>query len=336
MTKAWSLGEWVNGLAEWTDEASHTAYLSVAFTWRLDEAYSRAAWYRGAGYRVVAGGPAFFTRPSYLDAVAEVPRRVEIVSGKPKLVLGSIPDTVKRHNPMATKFSDGCPVGCFFCIVTPMEGAEFTLIPDAEPRPVLTDNNLSALPPEYQQHIVDRYRAAGVPLLDANSGFEPKTFDREVFERWRPINKGPWRFGSDETMERRDVERVIAMLRAADVGPRRIQVYTMIGHEPFAECMARIQHVIDQGGEPYVQPIMKLNALRKEPWVRFDWTARLLKQVQRWANRRLWKTVPFADYDASAKSADRGDDRDRDWLFDLSSPEPRNAVQPPSPARKAA
>jgi hypothetical protein len=307
----WSTGSWVKGLAEWTDEETRTAFLSVAFTWRLDEAYSRASWYRSAGYRVIAGGPAFFTRPAYLDAVAEVPRRFGLVDGKPRLILGKIPDAVVRHNPMATKATEGCPVGCFFCIVTPMEGASFTFLPDFTPRPVLTDNNLSALPGDYQQHIVDRYRAAGVPLLDANSGFEPQTFDEEVFERWRPINKGPWRFGSDETMERDDVERVIRMLRRGGVGPRRIQVYTMIGHEPFAECMARIQHVIDQGGEPYVQPIMKLNALRKEPWVRLDWTAQLLGQVKRWANRHLWKFGAFAEYRASVKSGARDRELDR-------------------------
>jgi hypothetical protein len=281
-------GQWIGGLAEWTDEASQTAFLSIAFTWKLDEAYSRACWYRGSGYRVRAGGPGIFTRKHYLADVAEIG--------------GSIPDALARHNPMATKASEGCPVGCFFCIVPAMEGRTFTLLPDFEPRPVLTDNNLSALPADYQQHIVDRYIAAGVPLMDANSGFEPKTFGEDVFERWRPINKGPWRFGSDETMEHDDVERVMKMLSRRGVGARRIQVYTMIGHEPFAECMARIQHVIDFGGEPYVQPIMKLNSLRKEPWVRHDWTARKLKQVQRWANRRLWRVTEFTDYDASAKS----------------------------------
>lgn len=306
-------GSWVGGLAEWTEGA--TAFLSVAFTWKLDEAYSRAAWYRAAGYRVIAGGPAFFTRPSYLDAVAEVPRKIGLIDGKPRVVLGRLEDVLTHHNPMATKASDGCPVGCFFCSVTPMEGSSFTLHPDFTPRPVLTDNNLSALPADYQQHVVDKYRAAGVPLLDANSGFEPTTFDEEVYERWAVINRGPWRFGSDETMERRDVERVIGMLRRHGVGPRRIQVYTMIGHEPFAECMARIQHVIDQGGEPYVQPIMKLNALRKAPWIRHDWTRRLLGQVQRWANRHLWKTTSFADYDASAKTDSSPCDREIDRLL---------------------
>ena len=38
---------WVRGLAEWTD--GDTAYLSVAFTWLLDEAYQRAVFWRAAG-----------------------------------------------------------------------------------------------------------------------------------------------------------------------------------------------------------------------------------------------------------------------------------------------
>ena len=41
---------------------------------------------------------------------------------------------------------------------------------------------------------------------------------------------------------------------------------------------------------------MKLNALTKVPHVRFDWTAGLLRDVARWANRRVWKYAPFAEY----------------------------------------
>lgn len=289
MAVDWHRGAWVGGLAEWVE--GDTAFLSVAFTWKLDEAYQRAQWYRAMGMKVRAGGPGVFTRKHHLADVAEIG--------------GSVPDALRRHNPMATKASEGCPVGCWFCIVPAMEGKTFKLLPDFEPRPVLTDNNLSALPGEYQQHIVDRYLAAGVPLLDANSGFEPKTFDGEVFERWEPINRGPWRFALDETGELDDASRVIQMLRQRGVGSRRIQVYVMIGHEPFAQCMERIKRVIALGGEPYVQPVMKLNALTREPWVRHDWTAHKLKQVQRWVNRWLWKSVPFEEYDASVKTRDR-------------------------------
>jgi hypothetical protein len=292
-SQPWSTGKWSRGPVEWIE--GNTAFISIVFSWDVDEAFARAVWHRQAGRRVRVGGPGVFVRKTELAQVAEVG--------------GSILDTQRRHNPMATKASEGCPVGCHFCIVPAMEGRSFTLLPDFEPRPVLTDNNLSALPADYQQHIVDRYRHAGVPLLDANSGFEPKTFDEGVFERWRHVNRGPWRFGLDETHETDDVERVITMLRGKGVGSRKILPYVMIGHEPFEQCMARIQLVIDLGGEPYVQPILKLNAPRKDAlWIRHDWTAQRLRHVQRWANRRIWRKVRFEDYHASTKT---NDERDR-------------------------
>jgi hypothetical protein len=275
----------VNGLAEWTE--GDTAYLSVAFTWRLNDAYGRACWYRQAGYRVKAGGPGIFTRKHFLADVAEIG--------------GEYPDAIARHNPKATVASRGCPVGCWFCIVPKMEGRNFTLLPDFPVRPILCDNNLSALPADYQGHIIARYQAEGVPLEDANSGFEPRTFDEEVYERWRQINRGPWRFAYDDQAERPDVERVMRML--AHLSPRKKQVYTLIGNEPRAECMERINQVIEWGGEPYAQPYMKLNALVRRPHVRFDWTERELKRVQRWVNGRFWRYARFDDYDSSAKSS---------------------------------
>ncbi len=295
---------WVDGLAHWRDEATRTAVLSIAFTWKIDEAKHWARYYRNLGYRVIAGGPALHTLYWAMDGYAEVTLTKDArgkVSG-----VGSLPDAVVQHNPHATTASRGCPVDCNFCIVPSMEGTEFTLLPDFIPRPILTDNNLSALPADYQQHIIDRYQAFGVKLRDANSGFEPKTFDEEVFRRWQPINKGPWRFGLDETFETRDAERVIAMLKRAGVGARRVQVYVMIGAEPFADCMKRIETVMRMGAEPYVQPVMKLNAREKKPWVRHDWTPLLLSQVQRWANSpMIWRKAPFAEYDSSIRTNPR-------------------------------
>jgi hypothetical protein len=48
------MSKWVGGLAEWED--GETTYLSVAFTWKLAEAYSRAVFARALGRRVVVGG----------------------------------------------------------------------------------------------------------------------------------------------------------------------------------------------------------------------------------------------------------------------------------------
>lgn len=301
------LGEWVDGLAEWEDD--FTAYLSVAFTWRIQDAYARAVWHRALGRRVIAGGPALFLPQMrrILEEVAEVPIKRILVNDKPRIVGADLPDAVARHNPQATIASRGCPVGCSFCIVPAMEGLAFTLLPDFPVRPVLCDNNLSALSPEYQNHIVARYQAAEVPLLDANSGFEPRTFDDEVFARWRSINRGPWRFAYDDLPEREYVERVTRMLRRAGVGARRIQVYTLIGNEPFAACKQRVDEVIAWGGEPYAQPLMKLNALDKRPHVRHDWTERSLRRFARWCNYSRRAGVTWEEYNASAKTSRRDD-----------------------------
>jgi hypothetical protein len=253
----------------------------------LDDAYQRANWYRALGYRVRAGGPGIFTRKHYLADVAELG--------------GDCPDAVARHNPAATFASRGCPVGCWFCIVPKMEGREFTLMPDFPVRPILCDNNLSALPADYQDHVVSRYKAAGVPLLDANSGFEPRTFDGEVYARWRGINRGPWRFAYDDQAERPYVERVMRMLRP--VPARKKRVYVLIGNEPMAACVERLKEVIAWGGEPHAQPYIKLNALQKKPHVRFDWTAASLRDTARWANRYLWKYCTLDEYRRGAKSS---------------------------------
>lgn len=283
------MSAWSGGFAEWTD--GDTAYLSVAFTWLLDKAYSRAIWYRALGYKVRAGGPALFLvkMQHELAEVADVG--------------GDIPDAIARHNPQATMASRGCPVGCWFCIVPAMEGKEFTLIPDFPVRPILCDNNLSALPTDYQRHIIARYQAEGVPLLDANSGFEPATFGRDTYLRWKQILRGPWRFAYDESKEGEDVQRVMSIL--ADEPVKRKRVYVLIGNEPFDECMARIERVIAWGGEPHVQPVMKLNALERRPWVRFDWTEQRLRDVARWANAWVWKKATFADYDRSLNHSRR-------------------------------
>lgn len=280
--------EWIKGVAHWRD--SETACISVAFTWRLPEARRLTLYYRSLGLKVRVGGPGVFTQRKYLADIAEVG--------------GESADAIARHNPSATRASYGCPVGCWFCIVPKMDGKAFRLMPDFPVRPILCDDNLSALPREFQDHIVARYRAAGVPLLDANSGFEPATFDDEVSARWRPILKGPWRFGFDEATEGENVARAFRILK--DVSPRMKQVYTMIGHEPFDVCMDRIQRVIAAGGEPYAQPFMKLNALKKEPAIRHDWTAERLRHVQRWVNRRIWRKHRFSDYNASIKTNPRG------------------------------
>lgn len=271
---------WSGGLAEWVD--NDTAYISIAFSWMLPRGWQKAIWYRSLGYRVIAGGPALFARPNrdYISPVAEIG--------------GEIVDALYHHNSQATIASRGCPVGCYFCIVPAMEGRNFTLLPNFIPRPILCDNNLSALPVDYQEHIIRRYREEGVPLMDANSGFEPRTFDEDTYRRWKAINRGPWRFALDEMRELNDVRRMMKILK--DEPSFKKRVYVLIGNEPMESCYERVAKVIEWGGEPHCQPLMSLVTLIKRPQVRHDWTEEKLTDMARWSNRWFWRSVPLKDY----------------------------------------
>lgn len=293
---------WSGGLAEWTE--GDTAFLSVAFSWKLPDTYQRAIWYREQGYKVRAGGVGLFARKNYLAEVAEI---------------GGDVDALIRHNSQATIASRGCPVGCYFCVVPKMEGKTFTLLPDFTPRPILCDNNLSALPVEYQDYIIEKYKKFDVPLLDANSGFEPKTFDEGTYRRWKAINKGAWRFAYDEIAEGDDVYRVTKILKDEPASSKR--VYVLIGNEPFEACHRRILQVIEWGCEPHVQPMIALNSLVRRPIVRHDWTEQKLRDLARWANRWLWRSLPFSSYGTPSNNRLQWTGGDSPTLPGLSTPE---------------
>lgn len=270
---------WSGGLVDWIE--GDTAYISVVFSWMLPKAYQRAVWYKTQGLHVRVGGPALFakTNKKYMAGIAEI---------------GGNVNALIHHNQRATMASRGCPVGCYFCIVPRMEGKEFTLLWDFTPRPILCDNNLSALPVDFQEYIIRRYQETGILLLDANSGFEPHTFNEDTYQRWKVINKGPWRFALDEMGELEGVRRMMTILK--DEPGNKKRVYVLIGNEPIASCYERIMKVIEWGGEPHCQPIMSLNTLVKRPQVRHDWTEDKLMDMARWANKWIWRTIPLEEY----------------------------------------
>jgi hypothetical protein len=269
---------WSKGMTQWIEE--DTAFISVAFSWKLPDAYPKAVWLKREGYKVRVGGPGMFFANKFLFyGIADT---------------GGEVDALVHHNPDATKASKGCPVGCSFCMVPATEGKFFTLIPEFTPRPILCDNNISALPVDYQEYIIEKYKKSGMRIKDINSGFEPQTFDQDCYHRWKLINKGAWRFAYDETKEEADVYKVTQMLKDEPAGLKR--VYVLIGNEPFEACYRRILQVIEWGCEPHVQPMLALNTLVKKPIIRYDWTEKKLRDLARWSNRWIWRSVKFEDY----------------------------------------
>src|SRR5260370_1346348 len=205
--------------------------LSVIFSWHAPLARQIALRMRDQT-EVWAGGPGLFALSHWwrqetgLAVVKGLDGRFERQRGRYKMTFAS----------------RGCPVNCSFCIVPRLEGVTFSYDPDFVPAPVLCDNNLSAFPITYHQHILNLYQAFGQPLLDANSGFEPRSFDQDTYERWKPIVRGPWRFALDEMRELADVQRTMTILQ--EVSPSRKRVYCLAGNEPIAACYERARKII--------------------------------------------------------------------------------------------
>lgn len=288
-------------MADWLAEQGHTVayhdgdpglfggpadrvYLSVIFSWHAPVAAEIAYRYK-AHADVECGGPGMFALARWwrertgLEIHRGLDERFER----------------QRGNYRMTFASRGCPVGCSFCVVPRLEGLAQTLDWDFRPAPILCDNNLSALPVEFQEHVIRRYRETDTRLADANSGFEPQAFDEETYRRWKPILRGPWRFAFDTTDEETHVKRMMGILK--DEPGRRKQVYVLIGNEPIAACYERAQRVIEWGGEPYVQPMTLLNALSRDDLkIAHNWDFRKLRDMQRYYNRHVWRRVPLCEY----------------------------------------
>ena len=264
----------------WPDQV----WLSVIFSWDAPCACDLALRYR-AQADVLCGGPGMFALAAWWQRETGLPchRGLDWRFERQRGVYSM------------TFASRGCPVDCSFCIVPRLEGTTFTLDWDFVPAPILCDNNLSALPVAFQEHIVRRYHETETPLRDANSGFEPATFDEGTYHRWHPLLKGPWRLAFDTWEEAPAVQRMLQIL--AKEPARRKQVYVLMGNEPIAACYERAQQVIAWGGEPYVQPLLPLNALRRDAYkIAYDWDGPRLRAMQRYYNRHVWRTIPLRAY----------------------------------------
>ena len=260
--------------------------LSVIFSWHAPLACQIALRLKEQA-EIWAGGPGLFALAHWwqqqtgLEIVRGLDARFERQRGCYKMTFAS----------------RGCPVNCSFCIVPRLEGLTFVLDPEFIPAPVLCDNNLSALPVAYQEHIIARYQAFGQPLLDANSGFEPRSFDADTYQRWKPILRGPWRFALDEMRELEDVRRTMAIL--SDVSPSRKRVYCLPGNEPVAACYERACKIIELRGEPFCQFVLPLNWLGDPTQVklRSDWRSyQHGRDFCRYFNTYGWRSYPIWEY----------------------------------------
>jgi hypothetical protein len=260
------------------DEGRDLYCFSAVFSWKLPhlvEMARRAKWWG----EVWIGGPAVTFHPANAEFVRQ---RTGI---EPHVGLDERFEREPGVYPMVY-FSRGCPAytpACGKCPVPRIEGNRFRYYPDATPAPLLLDNNLSALPTDYQDHIIRRYRDVwnARRKVDANSGFEPHTFTEETLLRWKDFPLSCWRFGYDDLTERDQAMEMMRLLRRHGYHGERVRVYTMIGNEPIAACRQRIEEVIESGCHPWPQRLRDLDWLGGPLPVYHDWDEPTLIAFQR-------------------------------------------------------
>ena len=146
-------------------------WISAIFSWHVPKLIATAQVALDSKCHVEVGGPGTFgvrdliSRETGLSPQATPDPRFERQPGQYSQVFWS------RGCP-AKNCSLGFPKngGDAICLVPAMEGWRYTLYGDAEPAPIILDNNLSALPRSHQEHIVERTLDAGFPAVDASSG----------------------------------------------------------------------------------------------------------------------------------------------------------------------
>ncbi|KKK89717.1 hypothetical protein LCGC14_2730320, partial [marine sediment metagenome] len=108
--------QWRKGIASWVDSVG-TLYLSVPFTWLVDDAEKIAKKWKGS---VRIGGSGLM-KPTECEGY----------------------DPLLFHNGCATFTTRGCPNKCGFCAVPLLEG-DLREVVDFRPAPIICDNNLLA------------------------------------------------------------------------------------------------------------------------------------------------------------------------------------------------
>jgi hypothetical protein len=273
-----SLGAtWSGGFAEWTE--GNTAFLSVPFTWELQNAHQRAVWLKAAGYHVRAGGPAVSLMPEYLTDVAEI---------------GGEVNALPHHNPNATFTSRGCIRRCPFCAVWRVEG-ELRELAEWEPKPIVCDNNLLACSMAHFDRVIDRLK----PLagIDFNQGLDARLLTKHHAGRLAELDCMV-RLAWDHIDYGNDFMQAYERLRKAGIPKSRIRVYVLIGYKDKPEdALFRLRTVHNMGIKPNPMRYNPLDSLTRDAYVGEHWSDRLLIAYMRyWANLRFTESVPFSEW----------------------------------------
>lgn len=259
--------------------------LSVIFSWDVPFAIEQAKIALALGKKVMIGGGGTYQLRNWIKKETGIDTHY-----KAHDLLEHMPGQFKM-----VYFTRGCIEKCFFCVVPKIEGNVVQMNYTSLPAKVLMDNNLSEIPREFQEYIVEKYLSSGIKSVDCNSGFEPKGITPEMVQLFDQLPMRWWRVGFDEIGEEKQFLESVRIIKA--YSKKTIRAYTMIGHEPIEQCRYRCEKVIAIGAEPVPQAYIQLNAKSKTPFIKHDWTEQKIRDFQRFFYQpALWRTIKLEDY----------------------------------------
>lgn len=271
---------WSKSVVEWTH--GNTAYLSVVFSWQLQQAFERAVWLRCAGYDVMAGGPAVTMNPDALADVACVNIRG----------INALP----HHNQDATFTSRGCVRKCAFCAVPKTEG-DLVELAHWEPRPVVCDNNFLACSLTHFDKVIDALK----PLhgVDFNQGLDARLFTPYHADRLAELDLYAARLAWDNSRYESDFVKAFETLRRAGIPARKIRVYVLIGFDDTPDdALYRLETVRKLGAWPNPMRYQPLGSIRKNAYIHPNWTQAQLANIMRYYSRLRYfdGVISFDEY----------------------------------------
>ncbi len=258
---------WTKGIARWA--VGDTLYLSVPFTWLVEDARRQADEWKG---KALIGGPGLMA-PTECEGF----------------------EPVLFHNPCATFTTRGCPNACPFCAVPKIEG-EFREIKNFRPAPVVCDNNLLAASRPHLARVVDslkQYR-----YVDFSQGLEARLFTPNVAGLIADL-RCKVRFAFDTWGQEAVVKDAVDLCRERTT--KDIGVYCLIGFNDTPEdARARLDLVRSWGIMPNPMRYQPLDATEKNKHLAPGWTEKEMRKMMKYYSRLVWLgKIPYDEFRAT-------------------------------------
>ncbi len=255
---------WKKGLVKWA--VGNTLYISIPFTWLVEEAEQEARKWKG---KILMGGPGLM-EPSKYEGF----------------------DPLLFHNPCATFTTRGCPNKCGFCAVPKLE-PDYYEIPNYRPAPIICDNNFTAASRKHQEMVIEKQKV--YQLTDFNQGLEARKFTPELADLLGQI-RCKIRFAFDNWGQETAVKEAIDLCKARTT--KDITVYCLIGYNDTPDdAKARLELIKSWKVLPAPMRYQPLDTKNKNEYMAKGWTERELRDMTRYYFRQAWlEHIPYEQY----------------------------------------